>query len=192
MTVLGRAGVRPPLGSVLDYGGGDGRLIAPLDATRKAVYDIGAAPPVSGVEALITEPVAPEWDLVICAQTLEHVSDPLGLLRRIVQVTRQQGNIYLEVPRQIWKSLTVRGGLRDSVLRFAQRHRPFHIGLDVYSTAFRVKAGVLPPFGLIPMREHINFFTPAALAAICRRAGAEVLYCGPDMIDSLAAVAQKQ
>ena len=67
---------------------------------------------------------------------------------------------------------------------------PLLLALDVYSTAFRVKLGVLPPFGFVPMREHVSFFTEASLGALARRVGLTVLALGPG-IGGFHLVAQK-
>jgi SAM-dependent methyltransferase len=180
-----------PLDSALDYGGADGRLIAELPAKRKAVYDIAGTPPVEGVEAVRADELRNDWDLIVCAQTLEHISDPLDLVRRLLALVRPGGHLYLEVPAQLWKNKTFAGALRDGVLRLALRHRWLHIALDVYSTAFRIKAGILPPFGLVPMREHLNFFSAAALEALARRAGGEVVDCGDDPLSGIVAAVRR-
>lgn len=179
------------VGSALDYGGADGRLIADLPATRKAVYDIAATPAIEGVEAIREGELTAEWDLVVCAQTLEHISQPKDLVRRLLALTRPEGHVYLEVPAQQWRDLTLPGSLRDALLRLALRHRWLHIALDVYSTAFRIKAGVLPPFGLVPMREHLNFFSVAALEALATRAGGRVVHCGYDPNGQIVAVVRR-
>ena len=190
-SVLARAGIRHAE-TVLDYGGADGRLIAGLPAGRKAVYDIAGTAAVEGVEALTSESPFSEWDLVVCAQTLEHVSDPLEFVRTLLATTRHGGHLYLEVPIQSWRDRSMPGALRDRVLQFALRYRWFHVALDVYSTAFRIKFAILPPFGIVPMREHLNFFSTAALNALAVRAEGKVLHCGQeDTLGAIVAIVQR-
>ena len=50
---------------------------------------------------------------------------------------------------------------------------------DTYlSTACRILLGFLPPFGFIPMREHLQYFTEPALVAMARRSGLRVVRSG--------------
>lgn len=146
---------------VLDFGGGDGRLIANLECKRRAVFDITAISVLPGVEKLTTESELRQepWDLIVCAQTLEHISEPDLALEKMRDITAKDGYIYVELPDQQWISHAFPGRLRNYILALALRSRSFHKFLDLYSTAFRVKFGVLPPLGFVPMREHVNFFT---------------------------------
>ena len=190
--VLERGRVMLPVGSVLDYGGGDGRLISALNANRKAVFDLAAGTAMlTGIEAVPADQLREEWDLVVCAQTLEHVTDPLAMVQRLLALTRPGGSLYLEVPNEIWKNATFPGRIRNAVLRLASKWRWLFIAMDIYSTGFRIKAGVLPPLGFLPMREHLNYFTPQALEALVRRAGGEVTFAGFDSLGAIVAVARK-
>ena len=74
-------------------------------------------------------------------------------------LTNQGGLIYIELPSQQWRSDVHNGPIRNLLLRLAIKSRKLHQILDLYSTAFRVKIGCLPPLGFVPMREHVNFFT---------------------------------
>lgn len=191
--VLERGGVATPVGSVLDYGGGDGRLISALHANRRAVFDIGGETAVlAGIEAVSADQLREEWDLVVCAQTLEHVTDPPATVQQLLALTRPGGSMYLEVPNEIWKNATFPGRMRDALLRLAARSRRLFIAADVYSTGFRIKTGVLPPLGFMPMREHLNYFTPRALDALVRRAGGEVMFADFDSLGGIVAVARRR
>jgi SAM-dependent methyltransferase len=43
-------------------------------------------------------PAEPQFDLVIVNHVLEHLRDPLGVVRGLAEATRQDGNIYVSVP----------------------------------------------------------------------------------------------
>lgn len=175
--------------AVLDYGGSDGALISDLTASRKAVFDIGGSEPIAGIERA-TE-LREEWDLVICAQTLEHVTDPFATMQELLRLTRPGGAIYLEVPNEIWRRAPSPRFLKNALLRVASKSRWLLIAMDIYSTGFRIKTGVLPPLGFMPMREHLNYFTPQALAALARRAGGEVTFTGFNLTGEIVVVARK-
>jgi SAM-dependent methyltransferase len=160
---------------VIDYGGGDGSLIIELNANRKISFDPSGAPGRFGVEVIRNRKSLPiEVDLIVCAQVIEHVSDPGALIEDITSLLRSSGILYLEVPQQMWKDIGFMKP-RKAWLSWLSRHPRLLLAADIYSTSFRVKLGFLPPFGFVPMREHINFFTPKALVEITRRCGLTVL-----------------
>lgn len=76
--------------SVLDYGGGTGLYIP--DVENKYVYEISHNKLETGVKQWGGEPV----DLVMCCHLLEHVSDPVGLVKEL----RLLGKVYIEVPNK--------------------------------------------------------------------------------------------
>lgn len=176
--------------AVLDYGGSDGTLISELAAPRKAVFDIGGDDTIAGI-ARATE-LREEWDVVVCAQTLEHVTDPFATMQELLRLTRPGGSIYVEVPNEIWRRAPSPRFAKNALLRIAAKWRWLFIAMDIYSTGFRVKTGVLPPLGFMPMREHLNYFTPRALAALARRAGGEVTFTGFNLTEQIVVVARKQ
>jgi SAM-dependent methyltransferase len=154
---------------VVDYGGGDGSLIGGLSATRKISFDRSGNPGRAGIEIIEDRDALPSGvDLVTCAQVLEHVSDPRALFDDMISLLNPGGLLYLEVPDQIWRRFTsLRLGQR--VIAWLSGRPRLLLAADIYSTAFRVKLGILPPFGFVPMREHINFFSAGALRAFSQR-----------------------
>lgn len=84
--------------SVLDYGGNKGEMIpAIFDHAKKYVLEVSNKKDlVEGVESISA--ATDKVDLVICAHTLEHVSDPIGLLTDIKKYLKTGGWIYVEVP----------------------------------------------------------------------------------------------
>jgi hypothetical protein len=142
-------------------------MIRDVEARRKAVLDPSGGAVENGIERLAAP--AGAWALVVCAQVLEHVSAPEAMLREIRKILR--GIVYLEVPDQRWRGSVA---APRPLLEFLCRHPALLLGADLYSTFFRVKLGRLPPFGFVPMREHVNFFTPQALRSLAERCGLRV------------------
>lgn len=161
---------------VLDFGGNDGRLIYGINAPLKAVFDLSESPALPGLKKISSESELHQnqWDLIICAQTLEHISRPDRTLAKLSEITSKGGMIYVELPCQNWESYAFDGTFRNLLLALAQKYRWLHKLLDFYSTGFRVKVEVLPPFGFVPMREHVNFFTLESVEHLGRKLGLAV------------------
>ena len=99
-----------PSGSarVLDFGGGDGRLITDLvrRGCRGFVVDFETST-LPGIQRLGSTaedlPADAAFDVVICSHVLEHVADPLDLLDILRGHLTREGLLYVEVPLEIWK-----------------------------------------------------------------------------------------
>jgi SAM-dependent methyltransferase len=93
---------RPPAGArVLDFGCGRGKF---LDVLRSRGWDtFGIEPAMSTAferhQRLDVIPATPDFDLVIANHVLEHVTDPLTLLRQFAAATRPGGHLLVAVPR---------------------------------------------------------------------------------------------
>jgi SAM-dependent methyltransferase len=104
--------VVPTSPRILDWGGDCG-INTPLRFRARAidVYDI------SGVETCpearrvsLNECLSKEYDLITCSQVLEHVPNPVGMLREIKHAMRSGTILYLEVPlEEIFRSETATG-----------------------------------------------------------------------------------
>lgn len=82
---------------VLDWGGGDGGNTPFLGLTRVQVHDISGAPLAAEAErADMRQPP----NLLVCMQVLEHVPDPLALLRELLPLMAPHTLLYLEVPHE--------------------------------------------------------------------------------------------
>lgn len=99
-----------PARAALDLGCGDGRLAALLDARELTLADVSAVAleraraRLPGATAVELEPDAPlpladnSFDLVLCAETLEHVRDTQLLLSEARRVLRPGGRLALSTP----------------------------------------------------------------------------------------------
>jgi 2-polyprenyl-3-methyl-5-hydroxy-6-metoxy-1,4-benzoquinol methylase len=95
----------------LDLGAGDGRLSASLDAAQVTAADVSAValerarrrlPEATRVVELEPDAVLPledsAFDLVLCAETIEHVRDVQLFLSEIRRVLRPGGRLALTTP----------------------------------------------------------------------------------------------
>lgn len=84
--------------NVLDYGGGSGHFIpGKFIFAQKYVYDISGTPLCPGIKRYDSGRQI-DWDYIQCCHVLEHVSDPISLLREIISLANTQTFIYIEVP----------------------------------------------------------------------------------------------
>jgi hypothetical protein len=123
---------------------------------------------------------------------LEHVAWPANMVADMVAATGRGGLLYVELPDQPWREPWMPRIGMEAWMRFLCRHPRALLAADIYSTAFRVKAGMLPPYGFVPMREHLNFYTPDSLAALASRFALDALYCQKDSQGSLVLVGRKR
>lgn len=93
---------------VLDFGGGDGRLMQPFIEAGHECCVIDYTPDtIAGAKRLgatLDEVSADErFDVIVCSHVIEHVAEPLELLTALRQRLSESGLIYVEVPMEIWR-----------------------------------------------------------------------------------------
>jgi SAM-dependent methyltransferase len=167
-----------PLEAVLDHGGDRGQIIPEGIASRRFVYDVSGVPPVAGVDRISTleDLKRRSFDLVLSCHVIEHVPEPFDTIMSLTRLITPGGYLYVEVPLERPSlALAARSRIGNRWLD-ALTARPLLLRLaDIYSTAFRVKFGFVPPMGFVKAHEHINFFTPRSMKALLERAGLEVV-----------------
>lgn len=102
---------RPRL-DVLDYGGGNGKILIPFRDNHHNCHLIDYNDhPVTGVSKLGDDlnscQTGKTFDVIICSHVLEHVSDVGGLVAALKRHLNADGIIYAEVPQEIWGGLKI-------------------------------------------------------------------------------------
>jgi SAM-dependent methyltransferase len=91
----------PPGAKVLDFGCGMGKLLDALQARGWETWGIEPAleQPFRRHRRLDVVPDEPTFDLIVANHVLEHVPDPLRLLRQFARAARPGGYLFVGVPR---------------------------------------------------------------------------------------------
>lgn len=88
--------------SVIDYGGNTGEMFpSELDHSQRYVVDVEVRDLANGVRAIKDPSESGPVDLIICAHTLEHVSDPFSFIVDIKRYMKSGSWIYIEVPDEV-------------------------------------------------------------------------------------------
>lgn len=166
--------------TVLDYAGDSGQLMAGGPGKDLSVFDISGAAPVEGVTAITDEKdlVGRLFDLVLICGVVEHFSEPLPQVKRVVELVRPGGLVYVEVPDEQFSLEAIPAGRwYGGYLRHLARTKLPMVLADFWSTGFRVKFGRIPPLGFAKQHEHLNLFHVESLSNLVTLAGLAVLSC---------------
>ena len=94
---------------ILDYGGAEGHLLLPFIASGHRGYLMDyvqyelADPGITYLGRELRElPEGRQFDVILLLHTLEHVVDPVQLLRSLGKALRPGGRLYVEVPLGAW------------------------------------------------------------------------------------------
>lgn len=98
--------------TVLDYGGGNGKLLRPfVDAGHSCFlvdYNDQTLPGISKIGNDLSDMTSStQFDVIICSHVLEHVSNISGLMLALRRLLKYDGILYIEVPQQIWAGIRI-------------------------------------------------------------------------------------
>ena len=152
--------------SMLDFGGADGRFLPRFDA-RKYVLEISNISPLQGVVRIQDETGLDTYSYVQVAHVLEHVPEPLALLKRICSFVKPSGYVYIEVPQDLTDEELER--LKNSSL---SRGLTVHEHINVYCSASvtsLVEAAGLVPVTVQPDVTDLGWIRSTIVRALCRK-----------------------
>lgn len=160
---------------IVDVGGDRGQFI-PLDFSDGAyVLDSSRVEPANGVTRVDNLAELPgKAGLVICLHVLEHLPDPVGLLKELVNSGMLAPGclVLLEVPlERPWLGPLMGKSFYRNWLELISRWSWPLIGLDFLATAARVKLGVVAPPLFLKLHEHVQFFSKKSLSRSIEAAG---------------------
>jgi SAM-dependent methyltransferase len=99
-------------GSMIDYGGSDGRMIPSFAYNQFEsifVYDASGAPLHASVDVRkvkkIADPRAKTYSFLTCMHVLEHVGNPKALVIEAARLLAPGGLMYIEVPHELTKAV---------------------------------------------------------------------------------------
>lgn len=151
--------------SVLDYGGDKGQNLdlSIFNGMKKFLYDITDLEPVEGVER-VRELEPEQFDLVISQHVLEHVADPLAMIKKAAATLKEGGYFYFELPQDS----PFFTNPKWSFFRRLSKKLGF-----AFPTYFNLKQKLRNKF--FGMHEHINFFSEKSINKILEGAELELL-----------------
>jgi hypothetical protein len=142
---------------ILDYGGGDGKLMRPFlkAGHRCSIADYNDTP-IRGVRKVgndISEIESSQrYDFIICSHVLEHVSNFPRLVLGLRSMLKPGGMIYAEVPQEIWSGIRIEA---DPVT---------HINFFTQNSFLRTFIG--NGFGILKHRQEISSYGSAHMEVI--------------------------
>lgn len=86
--------------TILDFGGSDGKFMPRLPG-QKFVFEISKVEPVEGVKRIHTAAELGTYSLVQLAHVVEHVVEPLELVKYVSTMVAEGGYLYVETPQEI-------------------------------------------------------------------------------------------
>lgn len=98
--------------SILDYGGGSGELLTYFVNERVKCYLIDfntqINPGIQKIGSTIADlPSESSFNVIVCSHVLEHVVNPVSMLKQLRGFLKSNGVIYIEIPVEIWEGVPV-------------------------------------------------------------------------------------
>ena len=136
------------ISNVLDFGGNKGEMIPDeLAHTDRYVLETEERSVAEGIKSISKDNNDLRVDLLICSQTLEHVSDPNGLINYMKKYIRPGGWIYLEVPYERVPTNLEHHGFHEHINCFS--------GISLTTLALRNNIELVATAMLVPI-PHIT------------------------------------
>lgn len=152
--------------SMLDFGGADGRFLPRLEG-KKFVFEISDVSPSEGIVRIAKEADLGTYSYVQIAHVLEHVPEPLALLKRVSSFVRPSGYLYIEVPQDL-NDTEIADLKRGSISRGLPIHE--HINVFCPSSVSRlVQAAGLEPVSIESAAVDIGWIAATIVRALCRK-----------------------
>lgn len=152
--------------SMLDFGGSDGRFLPELEG-RKVVFEISDIPPLSGIARVTDEAELSTYSYVQIAHVLEHVPDPLALLKHVSSFVKPAGYLYIEVPQDLADAEFAE--LKNGI---ARRGLVIHEHINVFSipaVTCLVNATGLDLISIESSQVDLGWTTSTNIRALCKR-----------------------
>lgn len=148
-------------GTMIDYGGSDGRLIphfAYETFEKIDIYDASEAPLHRSVDLRrVQKSAAPRpetYTFLACMHVLEHVGNPRSLVIEAVHLLAPGGLLYLEVPHDLTQSMR-----EDFANRIADTPIGIHEHMNTFnSTSIRALIESVPGLELVDNAEDVVDF----------------------------------
>ncbi len=156
--------------SALDYGGNQGATFYDeLGTEEKYVYDISGVVPLPGVKSIrdYKELKAHHYDFIMCNMVFEHLTYPYDVLEQLYELGDSNTIYYMEVPSENPFTRTNKFSIKNNLPLLLDRNYNW-FRLAKYYFQQRKQ-----PF--MPMKEHINFFTPKSIRVMAENKGFSVL-----------------
>lgn len=162
----------------LDYGGNEGKSFSDQIGTQeKYVYDISGVDTIEGVNSIssIDELKKHSYDFVMCNMVFEHLAVFYPVLDVFHDIGSEETVYYVEVPSENPFEKGNKFSIKNN-LKLLTRPEINKIKLLRYYIKTKKE-----PF--MPMKEHINFFTPKSLQYMIEKKNFKIIDC-QEMIEN--------
>jgi len=86
--------------TILDFGGSDGKFMPRLEG-KKFVFEISNVQPIEGITRIHSDAELGTYSLVQLAHVIEHVVEPLALVKHVATKVANGGYLYVETPQEL-------------------------------------------------------------------------------------------
>jgi Methyltransferase domain len=165
------------LRNIVDYGGDQGQFFPAGYTGPRYVIDVSGKDLVDGVQAVSSLDELPDTPhLVVAAGLLEHLVDPVGLVKEIRAAIADDGVFYAEVPLDRPKVRPWHAGARYlRFLNWVSATRGRWVAADFVAGVARNFGRTVPRLGAVKQSEHINYFSTQSLHTLLVTGGFRVV-----------------